>query len=234
LIQFIRVFGAIPGLSHASHAWAADYNQNGRVDFPDLLAMVYNFGKSKDGAFPIDYPVNFPDAWNQLLTVESQLPPQENAKSVTQATAENVLESAKEELSPQLNSEQQQILSDVDVQVVDLAAGTLGRAVPGTIYIDVNAAGYGWFVDATPTDNSEFSSSSELSLIALPDSDAAGHVDLWTVILHELGHLLGYEHADEGVMQESLSVGERHLADWNDDTDDFFIELTQGTELTDF
>lgn len=234
LIQFIRVFGAIPGLSHASHAWVADYNQNGRVDFPDLLAMVYNFGKSKDGAFPIDYPVNFPDAWNQLLTVESQLPPQKNAKSVTQATAENVLESAKEELSPQLNSEQQQILSDVEVQVVDLAAGTLGRAVPGTIYIDVNAAGYGWFVDATPTDNSEFSSSSELSLIALPDSDAAGHVDLWTVILHELGHLLGYEHADDGVMQESLSVGERHLADWNDDTDDFFIELTQGTEMTDF
>jgi len=145
-----------------------------------------------------------------------------------------MLESAKADLSPQLDSEQQQLLSEVDVQVVDLAGDTLGRAVPGTIYIDVNAAGYGWFVDATPADNSEFSSASELSLIALPDSEAAGHVDLWTVILHELGHLLGYEHADVGAMQESLSVGERRLVDWESETDAFFGTLTDDAELSVF
>ncbi|HAH45015.1 MAG TPA: hypothetical protein DCM07_09190, partial [Planctomycetaceae bacterium] len=115
-----------------------------------------------------------------------------------------------------------------------LAAGTLGRAVPGTIYIDVNAADDGWFVDATPADNSEFSSASELSLIALPDSEAAGYVDLWTVILHELGHLLGYDHADDGVMQESLTPGERRLADWQSETDAFFGTLTDDAELSVF
>ncbi|WP_417391439.1 choice-of-anchor Q domain-containing protein [Gimesia sp.] len=234
LMLFIRAFGTTPGQSSNHYAWAADYNQNGRVDFPDLLAMVYNFGKSKEGAIPIDYPANFPEAWNQLLTVETQQPLQTTAKSVTQAAAETMLESAKAELSPQLDSERQQLLSEVDVQVVDLADDTLGRAFPGTIYIDVNAAGYGWFVDATPADSSEFSSASELSLIALPDSEAAGHVDLWTVILHELGHLLGYEHAADGVMQESLAPGERRLVDWESETDAFFGTLTDDAELSVF
>ncbi|HAH49236.1 MAG TPA: hypothetical protein DCM07_31235, partial [Planctomycetaceae bacterium] len=126
LMLFIRAFGTTPGQSSNHFAWAADYNQNGRVDFPDLLAMVFNFGKSKEGAIPIDYPANFPEAWNQLLTVETQQPLQTTAKSVTQATAETMLESAKAELSPQLDSEQRQVLSEVDIEVVELAAGTLG------------------------------------------------------------------------------------------------------------
>ncbi|MCA9007624.1 MAG: matrixin family metalloprotease, partial [Planctomycetaceae bacterium] len=133
-----------------------------------------------------------------------------------------------------LDSAQQQILTEVDIQVVDLSGDTLGRAVPGTIYIDVNAAGYGWFVDATPFANEEFSSSSELSLIALPDSEAAGHVDLWTVILHELGHLLGYDHSDEGAMQASLAPGERRLLDWEDSVDLFFMEFPNDSPANSF
>ncbi len=77
---------------------------------------------------------------------------------------------------------------------VDLEGDALGRAVPGTIYIDVNAAGYGWFIDVTPHEHNEFVTSSALSLIALPNSKADGRIDLWTVILHELGHLMGHNH----------------------------------------
>ena len=234
LIQLVNVYGDIPSESSSDYAWFADYDRNDRVNYRDLIQFVGNYGKSKANANAVSYPANFPFAWNQLLTVETQQPLQTTAKSVTQAAAESMLESAKADLSPQLDSEQQQLLSEVDVQVVDLAGDTLGRAVPGTIYIDVNAAGYGWFVDATPADNSEFSSASELSLIALPDSEAAGHVDLWTVILHELGHLLGYEHADVGAMQESLSVGERRLVDWESETDAFFGTLTDDAELSVF
>ena len=34
-------------------------------------------------------------------------------------------------------------------------------------------------------------------------------MDLLTVLEHEVGHLLGYEHEHDGVMQETLSAGER-------------------------
>jgi len=93
---------------------------------------------------------------------------------------------------------------------------------------------YGWFVDDTPLDHSEFAFDSQLSLIALPESAAAGRVDLWTVILHELGHLVGYEHEAEGVMAETLAPGVRKLAEWEDNSDLFFASVQDETELLPF
>ncbi|WP_298858749.1 hypothetical protein, partial [uncultured Gimesia sp.] len=138
------------------------------------------------------------------------------------------------QVSEKLTPEMTQALSGVEVKVVDLSGGTLGRAVPGTIYLDVNAAGYGWFVDSTPLDHSEFALDSQLSLIALPDSAAPGRVDLWTVILHELGHLMGYEHDSEGVMEETLAPGVRKLAEWNEDSDLYFASVQEEAELLPF
>jgi len=145
-----------------------------------------------------------------------------------------VLESVKDQVAPQLTSEQNQILAEVEVEVVDLSDDALGRAVAGTIYIDVNAAGYGWFVDTTPADHSEFTMGSSLTLIALPESEADGLVDLRTVILHELGHLLDYEHTATGIMQETLAPGERRLSEWESAADEFFIELTDDSTLSAF
>jgi hypothetical protein len=96
-------------------------------------------------------------------------------------------------------------LAGLPVRVADLPGGTLGLATPGGIWIDLDAAGLGWFVDPTPADDSEF---------RLPgDQGEAGLADLLTVLLHEFGHLLGHDHADDGLMGEALAPGTRLIPD---------------------
>jgi hypothetical protein len=38
-------------------------------------------------------------------------------------------------------------------------------------------------------------------------------MDLLSVLMHELGHVYGYEHAADGVMAETLVAGTRQLPD---------------------
>ncbi len=79
----------------------------------------------------------------------------------------------------------------------------LGHASPGLIQIDDNAAGWGWFVDPTPSDDSEFTGP--------VSSPVSGKMDLLTLVMHELGHELGLDHAVSvnSLMSESLSTGTR-------------------------
>ncbi|QDT43125.1 50S ribosomal protein L24P [Gimesia alba] len=245
LVIFINVYNSVPSTSSSDYAWFADYDQNDSVNFRDLTLFINNYGKSKLSPSQVNYPANFPDAWNDLLQVDSQTVASSTPQSITQSTADMMLDSVIEQVSPALSPSENQRLEHIDIQVVDLNGDALGRAAAGTIYIDVNAAGYGWFVDTTPTDHSEFTWSSELTLIALPDNEAEGQIDLRSVILHELLHTLGYEHENEGVMQDSLTPGIRNLATWEmnfefenqstpEETDSFFLTVQDGIELLPF
>lgn len=102
-------------------------------------------------------------------------------------------------------------LNQVQVRITDLPGAVLGQAAGNIILLDSNAAGWGWFVDPTPGDDSEF--------ITPGDQGEQRRMDLLTVLMHEMGHVLGYGHEADGVMEESLSAGERltlHGGDLND------------------
>ena len=63
-------------------------------------------------------------------------------------------------------------LVGVRVAIVDLPGDTLGVTLGNTILIDTNAAGYGWFIDLTPADDSEFtngSTPSTMPVAIVPD-----------------------------------------------------------------
>ena len=73
------------------------------------------------------------------------------------------------------------------VSIDDLAGMQLGYTVGTSVTIDIDAGGWGWDVSS---------------------DGAEARMSLHAVVLHELGHVLGLEHEDDGVMQPSLHPGE--------------------------
>jgi hypothetical protein len=108
-------------------------------------------------------------------------------------------------------------LDEVTFLIADLTGDTLALAVDDTVIIDVDAAGHGWFVDDTPYQDTEFMpQNSDEVLTANEPSDAYGDMDLLTVVMHELGHVFGYQdiYAEDNeteIMSATLDEGVRYL-----------------------
>jgi uncharacterized repeat protein (TIGR01451 family) len=77
-------------------------------------------------------------------------------------------------------------LGHVTFHITDLPGAQLGWASGREIWIDVDAAGWGWSFGAAP-----------------------GRMDLGAAVTHELGHVLGFTHSDTGVMAAFLAAGLR-------------------------
>lgn len=84
-------------------------------------------------------------------------------------------------------------LAQVEVRIADLPGSTLGLSFASTVWIDRDAAGYGWRVD--------------------PSTTAVREMDLLSAVTHEFGHFLGLDHdAPYGAMAATLDPGARTVA----------------------
>ena len=106
----------------------------------------------------------------------------------------------------------------VSITVENLGGLYLGRSGAGNVTLDDNAAGFGWFVDATPASDEEFAGEGG-ERIAI-DPAAATRIDLLTALIHELGHQIGlydeYGAGSDGVMAGTIDPGTRRLPDADD------------------
>ncbi|HXW39546.1 MAG TPA: hypothetical protein VEJ44_07610, partial [Acidimicrobiales bacterium] len=131
--------------------------------------------------------------------------------AITSSDIQTVLPAA-EALWPGVN------FSNVTFQLSSLSSvsgNTLAVTSGSSITIDPTAEGWGWFVDPTNADFTQDPNGPDL--IAVADSPAAGHMDLLTVVAHELGHVAGYSDIDPSVsahdlMTLTLNAGERRLS----------------------
>jgi hypothetical protein len=142
------------------------------------------------------------------------------ATALTGAQLQHIVEAAIERWaeSPLLHGDDS-ILRQATFVVADLPGRMMGQTIGDSILIDPTAAGYGWFVDATPLNDSEFANRiAPTELAAASTIPPAGRMDLLTVVMHELGHVLGFNDVTTtshpyDLMATDLAPGIRRLPD---------------------
>ncbi len=97
-----------------------------------------------------------------------------------------------------LDEAQLAALDTVTIEVTDLDGPVLGYADGSHIVLDADAAGMGWFIDATPWEDSEFTGSTL--------GEVQG-IDLLSVVQHELGHVFGLEDIYTSIEQTDVMYG---------------------------
>ena len=104
-------------------------------------------------------------------------------------------------------------LAHVTVELGDLPADKIGATYGDTIVIDSVAAGWGWFTGTTAQDDADFMANPASGVFtAVSGTAAAGHMDLLSTVLHEMGNAMGFaEDAGDDVTGRVLQAGERRL-----------------------
>jgi hypothetical protein len=148
-----------------------------------------------------------------LKAVTGRVPSAPSCQVLSQADLSPLVEAAIDQWADSgLSGDLIRRLQQIHFVITDLPGSDLGRASLGTIYIDADAAGYGWFVDRTPSGSAEFRAIALDAQLPAVDSQAVDRIDLLTVVSHELGHVAGLDDlalSGDGLMSGGLAPGMR-------------------------
>lgn len=168
--QFVTAYGRSSLENNDGLVAALDFDNNGKVGLSDFGFFVQNYGKNKADGSSLIYPEQFTRTWLGS-NIELDGPD----------TLQQVFDKAVSDWQDALGWEEP---IDVKLVVKDFGDAQLGEAellqldengLPqfGILTLDDDGAGLGWSSD-------------------LDGGPAEGQYDLYTVILHELGHLYGF------------------------------------------
>jgi len=148
-----------------------------------------------------------------LKAVTGRVPSAPSCQVLSQADLSPLVEAAIDQWADSgLSGDLIRRLQQIHFVITDLPGSDLGRASLGTIYIDADAAGYGWFVDRTPSGSAEFRAIALDAQLPAVASQAVDRIDLLTVVSHELGHVAGLDDlalSGDGLMSGGLAPGMR-------------------------
>ena len=185
VVDFVAFVNRYGGDSTDSYAGASfDFNRDGTVDLRDFTAFSNVYGVTRADAAAGKSRLLFPESFTRQYlgsTLDA-----DNAELVG-AIRDAAVSAWNEALGVETGL-------DVTIVVKDLPDGRLaaaqaaetdpesGLVTRGIIYLDDDAAGARWSARLTP-----------------PSADS-GRYDLYTVILHELGHLYGYDSENDALV----------------------------------
>jgi Putative Ig domain/Matrixin len=176
------------------------------------LTFTADNGVSPDATLVVYWQIANP----QLLAGPANTNP--NAKSLTQAQLKPIVNAAiKLWQKAGISSIQTALLRSASITIGNLqGTGELADTANGKIVIDATADGDGWYIDKSPLANKGFTRITGTSQYVAKSGPASKEVDLLTVVMHEMGHILGLSDLDPSLypnqlMTETLGVGIRRL-----------------------
>ena len=171
LISLAKLYGQSSVDSVDPRVWAMDFDNSGTINLNDLISFAKNYGAEK-GVSQVQYPESFFQQWiGTTLEVSGD--------SNVADTLGAAIQSWEKALGEDLNVDVQIIVKDLDnadyVLGETVLVGLDENGAPNTavVYLDSDALGMGWYVG---------------------DSEGvpAEQYDLYSTLLHELGHALGF------------------------------------------